>query len=190
MTARLREEGRHTARLRVGDRTLRVLYDATDRGLRLEVEGHTHFFAGQTAGQVRAGTPAMVVAVHVKPGDRVEVGQPLGVLEAMKMEISFAAPVAGVVEGGARAARAAGRRRRGAAGDRSGHGRPVADAGREPPASVRGARSAGAALHGRRRRRARRARPGARRRRAARRAQTKPSRRCATRCCTYSSATT
>ncbi len=54
--------------------------------------------AGQTAGQVRAGTPAMVVAIHVRPGERVEVGQALGVLEAMKMEISFAAPVAGVVQ--------------------------------------------------------------------------------------------
>ena len=98
VTARLREEGRHTARLRVGDRTLRLLYDDTEAGLRLEVEGHTHFFAGQTAGRVRAGTPAMVVAIHVSPGDRVEVGQALGVLEAMKMEISFAAPVAGVVQ--------------------------------------------------------------------------------------------
>jgi acetyl/propionyl-CoA carboxylase alpha subunit/acetyl-CoA carboxylase carboxyltransferase component len=98
VTARLREEGRHTARLSVGDRTLRLLYDTTESGLRLEVEGHTHFFAGQTAGQVRAGTPAMVVAVHVRPGEHVEVGQPLGVLEAMKMEISFAAPVAGVVQ--------------------------------------------------------------------------------------------
>jgi acetyl/propionyl-CoA carboxylase alpha subunit/acetyl-CoA carboxylase carboxyltransferase component len=98
VTARLREEGRHTARLRVGDRTLRVLYDTTEAGLRLEVEGHTHFFGGQTAGQVRAGTPAMVVAVHVQPGDRVEVGQALGVLEAMKMEISFSAPLAGVVK--------------------------------------------------------------------------------------------
>jgi biotin carboxyl carrier protein len=71
---------------RFGDRTLRLLYDATESGLRLEVEGHTHFFAGQTAGQVRAGTPAMVVAIHVRPGEWVEVGQPLGVLEAMKME--------------------------------------------------------------------------------------------------------
>ncbi len=98
VTASLREEGRHTARLRVGERTLRLLYDTTEAGLRLEVEGHTHFFAGQTAGRVRAGTPAMVVAIHVRPGDRVEVGQALGVLEAMKMEISFTAPVAGVVQ--------------------------------------------------------------------------------------------
>ena len=80
------------------------------------------------------------------PGDRVEVGQALGVLEAMKMEISFAAPVAGVVTGGARAARAAGRRRRGAAGDRSGLGRPVATLGRRagcasPRCPIRSSRS-------------------------------------------------
>ena len=39
----------------------------------------------------------MVVAVHVNPGDRVEAGQALGLLEAMKMEIGFQAPVAGIV---------------------------------------------------------------------------------------------
>jgi hypothetical protein len=39
----------------------------------------------------------MVVAVHVKEGDRIGVGHPLGLLEAMKMEIGFAAPVGGIV---------------------------------------------------------------------------------------------
>jgi acetyl-CoA carboxylase carboxyltransferase component/biotin carboxyl carrier protein len=98
VAATLREEGRHTARLQIGDRTLRVLYDATESGLRVEVEGRVHVFGGQEAGQVRAGTPAMVVAIHVQPGDPVEAGQLLGVLEAMKMEIGFEAPVSGVVK--------------------------------------------------------------------------------------------
>jgi pyruvate/2-oxoglutarate dehydrogenase complex dihydrolipoamide acyltransferase (E2) component len=39
----------------------------------------------------------MVVAVDVQTGDRVAAGQPLGLLEAMKMEVAFSAPVAGVV---------------------------------------------------------------------------------------------
>ncbi|MHC5044864.1 MAG: acetyl/propionyl/methylcrotonyl-CoA carboxylase subunit alpha, partial [Planctomycetota bacterium] len=98
LAATLREEGAQTARLQIGDRTLRVAYDATDTGLRVEVEGRAHTFSGQAAGQVRAGTPAMVVAIHVSPGDAVEAGQAIGVLEAMKMEIGFDAPVSGVVK--------------------------------------------------------------------------------------------
>ena len=95
--ATLREEGAHTARLQLGDRTLRVLYDVGDVSLRVEVEGHAYAFSSQTAGQVRAAAPAMVVAIHVEPGDAVTAGQPLGVFESMKMEVGFDAPVAGVV---------------------------------------------------------------------------------------------
>jgi acetyl-CoA carboxylase carboxyltransferase component/pyruvate/2-oxoglutarate dehydrogenase complex dihydrolipoamide acyltransferase (E2) component len=39
----------------------------------------------------------MVVSIGVEPGDRVTAGQSIGVLEAMKMEIGFGAPVTGVV---------------------------------------------------------------------------------------------
>ncbi|MDJ0849135.1 MAG: biotin carboxylase N-terminal domain-containing protein, partial [Myxococcota bacterium] len=97
VSATLREEGAHTARLMLGDRALRILHDDTDAGLRVEVEGRPHFFGSLSVGSVRAGTPAVVVTVHVEPGDRVEAGTPLGVLEAMKTEIGFDAPVAGVV---------------------------------------------------------------------------------------------
>jgi biotin carboxyl carrier protein len=41
--------------------------------------------------------PGRVVAVHVRPGDRVEPGAPLLVLEAMKMENEFRAAVEGMV---------------------------------------------------------------------------------------------
>ncbi len=97
VTATLREEGAHTARLQIGDRTLRVLSDVNDAGLRVELEGHAYAFDSQAAGQVRASLPAMVVAIHVAPGDRVCAGQRLGLLEAMKTEVGFEAPVAGVV---------------------------------------------------------------------------------------------
>jgi acetyl/propionyl-CoA carboxylase alpha subunit/acetyl-CoA carboxylase carboxyltransferase component len=97
VAATLREEDAHTARLVLGERTLRILHDVTDAGLRVEVEGRAHFFGSQAVGSVRSGTPAMVVAVHVSPGDRVEAGTALGVLEAMKTEIRFESPVSGVV---------------------------------------------------------------------------------------------
>lgn len=96
--ATMREEGEHAARLEIDDRVRRVIYDANDRGLRLEVDGHPLRFGSQTAGQVRSSTPAVVVAVQVEVGQTVEAGQPLGLLEAMKMEIGFNAPVGGTIK--------------------------------------------------------------------------------------------
>jgi acetyl/propionyl-CoA carboxylase alpha subunit/acetyl-CoA carboxylase carboxyltransferase component len=93
-----RSEGAGRAILELGGRSLRILHDTTERGLRLEVEGRPYRFGNELAGQVRAGTPAMVVALQVSEGDAVTVGQPLGRLEAMKMEIGFEAPVTGVVK--------------------------------------------------------------------------------------------
>ncbi len=95
--AEMREEGHHQARLIIDDRVRRIEYDASDLGMRLEVDGSPYAYGLQTAGQVRSGTPAMVVAVHVAVGDTVQAGQSLGLVEAMKMEIGFQAPVSGVV---------------------------------------------------------------------------------------------
>ncbi|MCK4634197.1 hypothetical protein KAT42_05125 [Candidatus Bathyarchaeota archaeon] len=41
--------------------------------------------------------PGKIVLLKVKSGDRVEVGDPLCILEAMKMENEVIAPVGGVV---------------------------------------------------------------------------------------------
>jgi 3-methylcrotonyl-CoA carboxylase alpha subunit len=41
--------------------------------------------------------PGKVIAVHVAAGDAVEAGQPLVVMEAMKMEHTIRAPEAGTV---------------------------------------------------------------------------------------------
>lgn len=57
--------------------------------------------AGDTAtegGRLTAPMPGKVVAFHVQAGDAVKAGQPLAVLEAMKMEHTIAAPADGVVE--------------------------------------------------------------------------------------------
>ncbi len=96
-TLRLVEERPHVASAVWDGRHLRVLHDTSDAGLRVEVEGVVHHFGWEAAGQVRAGTPAMLVALHVAEGDRVSAGQPVATLEAMKIEIGVDAPVAGVV---------------------------------------------------------------------------------------------
>ncbi len=97
ISARFGEVGLHTARVVICGRYHRATYDVTDAAIRIELEGCVHRFGLQTAGQVRAGAPSMVVSIEVTPGQRVAAGQHLGLLEAMKMEIGFSAPVAGVV---------------------------------------------------------------------------------------------
>lgn len=75
----------------------------------LEAEGNTWCFIDRTLapvegpaagsdGRLLAHSDGKVVAVHVKPGDIVEKGQTLAVLEAMKMEFQLSLPVGGVVE--------------------------------------------------------------------------------------------
>jgi acetyl/propionyl-CoA carboxylase alpha subunit/acetyl-CoA carboxylase carboxyltransferase component len=98
VTARLREEGERSGHLEIRGRSLRLLFDPDEAGVRLEIEGHPHRFGWQTGGEVRSSTPAMVVSIDVAVGDEVRVGQPLGLLEAMKMEVAFESPVAGVVK--------------------------------------------------------------------------------------------
>jgi pyruvate carboxylase len=51
----------------------------------------------QAAGQIGAPTPGVVTTVAVEVGQRVELGQKLLVLEAMKMQSTVYAPVAGTV---------------------------------------------------------------------------------------------
>jgi biotin carboxyl carrier protein len=48
-------------------------------------------------GRVKAPIPGLVTRVMVRDGERVEVGQPLLVLEAMKMENEIVAPRSGLV---------------------------------------------------------------------------------------------
>jgi 3-methylcrotonyl-CoA carboxylase alpha subunit len=57
-------------------------------------EGHSAENAG---GRLTAPMPGRVLAVLVEPGARVRRGEPLLVLEAMKMEHTIAAPADGVV---------------------------------------------------------------------------------------------
>ena len=54
--------------------------------------------AAAGAGVVTATMTGEIVEVHVTPGDRVEAGAVLAILEAMKMRNEVLAPVAGTVE--------------------------------------------------------------------------------------------
>jgi acetyl-CoA/propionyl-CoA carboxylase biotin carboxyl carrier protein len=52
---------------------------------------------GPASPELRSPMPGTVVAVPVRDGDRVEAGDPIAAIEAMKMEHALTAPVAGIV---------------------------------------------------------------------------------------------
>ena len=63
----------------------------------IEVDGVPHRVSLEEGGVVRAPGPGLVVAVRVGPGEEVESGATLAVLESMKMETAIPAPYAGRV---------------------------------------------------------------------------------------------
>jgi len=76
----------------------RVLVSLAGRVFAFETgEDSAGAHAGVGSGVVTAPMPGKVVAVLVAVGETVEVGQPLVVLEAMKMESTLSAEVAGRV---------------------------------------------------------------------------------------------
>ncbi|MFC3686289.1 acetyl/propionyl/methylcrotonyl-CoA carboxylase subunit alpha [Hydrogenophaga luteola] len=71
-----------------------------DRGATVITELDALAHAGETAaegGRLTAPMPGKVVSFAVKAGDAVKKGQPLAVMEAMKMEHTIAAPADGTV---------------------------------------------------------------------------------------------
>ncbi|MCP2251643.1 Acetyl/propionyl-CoA carboxylase, alpha subunit [Prauserella aidingensis] len=61
----------------------------------VEVDGVTHRVSRDEGGVLRSPAPALVVATPVEPGDEVESGAPVLVLESMKMETVLRAPFRG-----------------------------------------------------------------------------------------------
>jgi len=83
--------------LRDGDR-LYFLHRGVTRAVRdLTLAAPKAASASGGDGKVRAAMSGRVVAVLVKPGDRVAAGQPVMTLEAMKMQHVHAAAIAGTV---------------------------------------------------------------------------------------------
>ena len=76
-----------------------LVHDGRQR-LRLQVESVYRRQGGDAAAaehRIRAPMPGRVVLVQAKPGDTVNAGDVLLVLEAMKMELALKAPRAGIV---------------------------------------------------------------------------------------------
>jgi 3-methylcrotonyl-CoA carboxylase alpha subunit len=77
-----------------------VFADGANRTLRLvdPLDVTQYEAAASGEGAVRAPLPGKIIDLRVKPGDKVSKGQPLLVLEAMKMEHTLAAPADGTVK--------------------------------------------------------------------------------------------
>jgi acetyl-CoA/propionyl-CoA carboxylase biotin carboxyl carrier protein len=92
-----------------GGRTIRFAYAVDGATVWLGRGGHAWALTEEQAAPVRGGRaaggdgivrspmPGTVLAVHVAPGDTVSAGQAVAVVEAMKMEHTVTAPVAGTV---------------------------------------------------------------------------------------------
>ncbi len=93
----LLEQGPYSGLLVIGERRLQVLVSGSEVEMRVELDGRLHRVLCDVGGKVRAPSPALLIEVAVKPGQRVEAGARLGIFEAMKTETAFFAPVAGVV---------------------------------------------------------------------------------------------
>ena len=95
----LRIDGRARRLRALGDGARVVVHDG-ERRLRLDgvpVYHHQHSAAAGSGHQVNAPMPGRVVVVKAAPGDTVEAGQEVMVIEAMKMELSLKSPRAGVI---------------------------------------------------------------------------------------------
>ena len=93
----LLEAGPHLREFQWNGARLLVLIGESEGELRLELEGRMHRVQRDVGGKVRAQTPGLVIEVAVRPGSEVKAGDRLGLLEAMKTETAFFAPVAGTV---------------------------------------------------------------------------------------------
>ncbi len=90
--------GEHGASLSLdGGPVHEVSYAYGRAGIAIEIDGAPHTVEPAMGGTIKAPVPAMVVRISVGEGDRVEAGDRIVTLEAMKLEMPLFAPEAGVV---------------------------------------------------------------------------------------------
>ncbi len=82
---------------RVGITIAGHLYDVQIEDERERAANAAERAASKSGGLVKSLMPGIVVSILVEPGQTVEAGQPLLILEAMKMQNEIDAPSAGVV---------------------------------------------------------------------------------------------
>ena len=99
-------------RVRIDDRPVEASVRRQGLDLVVEIRGRTYLYrprdprapklarrsvADQARGELHAPMPGLVVDVMVAEGDTVEAGQPVVVVEAMKMQNALTAPLSGRV---------------------------------------------------------------------------------------------
>jgi len=107
----LRPRGEHAHELLVGDDVRRVYVAVRGDAIHVHLDGESHLltyshslerFAGEAAESAesvaRAPMPGAVIAVEVQPGQAVQRGQLMMVIESMKMETAINAPHDGLVQ--------------------------------------------------------------------------------------------
>jgi acetyl/propionyl-CoA carboxylase alpha subunit/acetyl-CoA carboxylase carboxyltransferase component len=93
-----RRLGAHERRLELVGRTHRTLTSSQGEDLVVEVDGVPHRISRDDGGIVRSAGSSLVVSIPLSPGDVVEAGDVVAVVEAMKMESSLTAPFRGRVK--------------------------------------------------------------------------------------------
>ena len=93
----VRRFGPYERLLTVAGRTYHVVVSTQRSSFLIDVDNTTHRVQRDDGGVVRAGWPAFVISVLVQPGDWVDTGDPLVVLESIEMETTVTAPFAGEV---------------------------------------------------------------------------------------------
>ncbi len=99
IVARVDRVGPYERRITCRGRKHRVVTVAQGSTFRVEVDGVAHLVTRVDGAPVRAAWPALVSQILVTPGQRVAEGEPVAVLESMKMISTVTAPFAGEVLG-------------------------------------------------------------------------------------------
>ncbi len=87
----------HERRMVVAGRKVRVVVQPQEEAVHLEIDGVAHTVRRDDGVVVRTGWPALVGSLLVSVGDDVTAGQPIAILESMKMVTTVTAPFSGHV---------------------------------------------------------------------------------------------